>query len=220
MTGSVTGATAIAVVSVLALTLRTPRAGRRVVRELSTHVVVLGVLLGGGALANEYLLKPAVTAPRPNIVALAEAGVLGMAPEAWYDSMDREERRNHLHDVLSDPTREAPALTDRVRTHWIHEAGFSFPSGHSFSAMLLSTYFVLLGSALALTGWRRALYLLPVWAVGIAWSRVLLGVHRPADVIWGGLLGLLLGTGAAWLSIRQLRTILPQPAHRSRPPTD
>ncbi|MFC2107980.1 phosphatase PAP2 family protein [Candidatus Bipolaricaulota bacterium] len=39
----------------------------------------------------------------------------------------------------------------------------------------------------------------------VAWSRVLLGVHRPEDVVWGGLLGMLLGVVAVWLSYRLLR---------------
>ena len=78
--------------------------------------------------------------------------------------------------------------------HLTDAAGLSFPSGHSFASAMIyigmslafasmsqrhSVRYTLIGSAMALSAL-------------IAWSRVLLGVHYPSDVIAGWL------GGAAW----------------------
>lgn len=86
--------------------------------------------------------------------------------------------------------RERPQIVP----HLMEAGGESFPSGHSFNAAVVyiamalafaalsrrhSVRYTLIASALALSGL-------------IAWSRVLLGVHYPSDVIAGWL------GGAAW----------------------
>jgi len=187
------------------LIVRAPLAWRRSLRDVATHVSVVGLLLGGGALANEYLLKPSLAVPRPNIVRLAAEDALGMTAQRFYESMTKEERQQYLGHVLiatGDPT---VSLTSEVRAHWICEAGYSLPSGHAFSAMLLATYFLAMGTAVA-RRWRRwFFYLLPPWAVLVGWSRVALRVHRPEDIVLGGLIGLLLGAVAFALARRFLR---------------
>jgi phosphatidylglycerophosphatase B len=173
-------------------------------KEILIHILVLVVLQGGGALVNEHLIKNVATAPRPNIVWLAQQEALGMTAEQFYNSLDREARRSHLAQVLKDPDFSAIELAASVRDHWIHEVGYSFPSGHAFSAMFFATYFLAMGLALITNRRRWVFYLLPGWAVCVAWSRVLLGVHRPVDVVFGGLLGIVLGVVAIWLSRRFL----------------
>jgi undecaprenyl-diphosphatase len=58
---------------------------------------------------------------------------------------------------------------------------FSFPSGHTSAAFLMSTAIVLYFPALA--------WVLYPWAISVGWSRVMLGVHFPGDTIAGALLG-------------------------------
>ena len=58
---------------------------------------------------------------------------------------------------------------------------FSFPSGHTSAAFLMST-------AIAIYFPSLALVLYP-WAVCVGWSRVMLGVHFPGDSLAGALLG-------------------------------
>jgi len=203
-TGSVTGVIMIGLALSLVLALRPPVSLRRVLGEVLIHIAVLGTLLGGAALVNEYVIKLEMGIARPNIVELAEEDALGLTVDDFYTTMDKQERRRHLERRLHAPDFDAVALIPGVRDHWIHEAGYSFPSGHALSVMALATYYFVLTSLLATTARRRILHVLPVWAVLIAWSRVFLRVHRPEDVVWGGLLGLLLGAAASWLSWRAL----------------
>jgi membrane-associated phospholipid phosphatase len=73
-----------------------------------------------------------------------------------------------------------------------HEPGFSYPSGHATTAVVFY-------GAWALTLWASPLpaparvfgcTLLAVWALGIGWSRIVLGAHFPTDVAGGVLFGL------------------------------
>jgi len=86
--------------------------------------------------------------------------------------------------------RERPTLVP----HLTEAAGYSFPSGHSFASAM-----IYIGMALAFTSLSNrhsVRYTLigsaMVISAMIAWSRVMLGVHFPSDVIagWSG--------GAAW----------------------
>ncbi|MBN1859274.1 phosphatase PAP2 family protein [Candidatus Bipolaricaulota bacterium] len=205
-TAGLAGAVAIAVAFVGVLVSRAMPSGHRRRREFLVHITVLALLLGVGALINEQLIKNALAVPRPNIVWLAEEEALGMTPAQFYASMDKPERRLYLRQALAGPGFDAAALNTKVRDHWVHETGYSLPSGHAAAAMLLATYFLAMGTARA-RRWRWMFHLLPAWAVLVGWSRVLLGVHRPEDVVWGGLLGILLGAAAVSLSHRLLNRI-------------
>ncbi|WP_459786973.1 phosphatase PAP2 family protein [Alteriqipengyuania sp. 357] len=86
--------------------------------------------------------------------------------------------------------RERPTLVP----HLTEAAGYSFPSGHSFTSAM-----IYIGMALAfasLSSRHTVRYTLIgsaiVISIMIAWSRVMLGVHFPSDVVagWSG--------GAAW----------------------
>jgi undecaprenyl-diphosphatase len=67
---------------------------------------------------------------------------------------------------------------------------YSFPSGHTLHAVLFTT--------LALAWFPQLAALLIPFAVLVALSRVVLGLHYPTDVLVGALLGWLLARGALW----------------------
>jgi len=202
LTGGLSGIAVIAVACTLLLTLRQSRPRRDIVKELLVHVLVLGVFLGGGALANEYFLKPAFAVPRPNIELLEETGILELSAKEFYSSLSKDERRIHLAQTLSEQTTESVGLHETVRDHWIHEAGYAFPSGHTFSAALLAAYFLSLGAVSGVRRQKWAWGLLSLYAVCIGWTRVLLGVHRPIDVLAGGAVGIVVGIMASWIAFR------------------
>lgn len=66
---------------------------------------------------------------------------------------------------------------------------FSFPSGHSSGAFLLATCLSVVYGPVALP--------LFLWAVLVALSRILLGVHFPGDTLAGAMLGSVLALASA-----------------------
>ena len=169
-------------------------------RFLTTGVMVLIVLIcaGGGALINEHVLKVQLKIPRPNIIWLAGEegdGPLQMRPDEFYASGDKTFRSEMLTGVLKqDPP--PVELSSLIENHWIEETGYSFPSGHSFSAMFLATFFLLSGVTIITRKSLWIFYALLPWALAVCYSRPILRVHTPMDITIGSLLGMLVGLAA------------------------
>ena len=162
------------------------------VRETLALALTLGVLVGGSAWLNEHVVKPAVAAPRPDILLLAGDGMLGMSPADFYQLGDKAARSQFLDQVLT----AAPTsldLSPAVRDHWIKETGYSFPSGHSLSSMLVTTTFLALALLLLPSSRRHWVYVLMPWALGVCYSRAILRVHAPFDIVSGAVVGMVLG---------------------------
>ncbi|MGE0713068.1 MAG: phosphatase PAP2 family protein [Planctomycetota bacterium] len=185
----------VAAAAVALIVLRPGTSGARRAREGAQAFACVLLFVGGGAAVNEFALKRVLRVPRPYVVELSRSGALGTTPEGFYELGDREARRAHLRAMFA--AGRGPALSPRVREHWITETGFSFPSGHSFAAFCLLAFCLLLGEGLPLGVRGRALWLLGPWAVAVCYSRPLLGVHSPTDVSVGAALGLVFGAGAA-----------------------
>ncbi|MBL4844729.1 MAG: phosphatase PAP2 family protein [Planctomycetes bacterium] len=186
-------------------------------------LLTAALVVGGGALFNEYAIKRTLAVPRPFVKRLAKEGVLGMTPEAFYGLGDKEARREHLRKVLTPEV--TPDLSERLRSHWVVETGYSFPSGHSYAAASCAALFVAWGLLAGVGGWRRiALAGLLPWGVAVCYSRPLLGVHSPTDVSAGCAMGFAFGAGAAcllWRASREAQARANSPAGEASlaPPT-
>jgi membrane-associated phospholipid phosphatase len=75
----------------------------------------------------------------------------------------------------------------------------SFPSGHTLESAAMAAAVVLLFSNKAV--WALAI----VWAMSVAFSRILLGVHYPSDVIAGIILGILVALLCHWFFVKRAR---------------
>ena len=95
---------------------------------------------------------------------------------------------------------------------------YSFPSGHAMGAAALV-------SALGFLGWQRrghwlAWVLGPLFALGVGWSRMYLGVHYPSDVLagWTGSVGWVAAVHVLFSPVfHQLRGFWREALHRQWP---
>ena len=176
-------------------------------------LLVSMVFAGGGAWFNENFVKEKVGVPRPNIVWLAGdngAGPLGMTPQEFYGSGDKEARSALLLPVLQG--QPVPVgLSPMVEAHWLDETGYSFPSGHSSAALYFATFFLLTAVTYVKTKRLWVYYLLLPWAVAVCYSRPILRLHTPTDITVGALQGIVTGF-VVWVIVRQLIRKIPQSA--------
>jgi phosphatidylglycerophosphatase B len=187
--GGVYGTTILLVIISLPLALAANSVWKKVLRFIVV-LLFLGGLLGTLAYTNEYVVKPAVAAPRPSHMFLEKRGVIANL-ESFY-SQDEPARA----DIIRWGTKASPEKIKEVYPaileHWMFETGFSFPSGHSQNAFLLATLvsFLLFFHA---RGRIRYTFLVPViWAVLVCISRVAIGIHTKYDVTAGAATGLII----------------------------
>lgn len=180
-------------------------------RQFVQLFLLLALALPLFALVNERLVKQVAQIPRPSHQALAAAGYIPDL-EAFYAMTPAA--RHILLAPLQDAERAAEAarrlqIQPRVLAQWVHEVSSTFPSGHAWNAFLAASLFVLVTAARGTRVARAVCVVLLAWATAVAYSRILLGVHRPMDVIVGAALGIVLGLVAGW------RVLLPgAPGHQ------
>jgi phosphatidylglycerophosphatase B len=200
--GGIRGTPAIAIGMTVLLLSRGGLSGKRRGAELLVVVLTLAILFGGAAYLNEYVVKPFFAVPRPDIVELAksppQAPVLKKSAEQFYAMPTKALRSEYLKTVLTPDV--PPAMSARVRGHWIAETGYSFPSGHSFSAMMFATFFLALGLSYCSEPRLWPFYLLVAWAVAVCYSRPILRLHSPVDICVGALEGMVGGVVAFLLA--------------------
>lgn len=94
-----------------------------------------------------------------------------------------------------------PELKDFIRI--LHHSGsFSFVSGHSTTSFAVTTFIIL-----TLREFYKYPYLLLIWPIIFAYSRIYVGVHYPVDIFIGMLLGITIGYVFRKISIGFLRKI-------------
>ena len=203
------GAPVVVLMALAVLVSRQEIDSSRRTKEFIIVALTASALAGGGALANEYFIKTGLQVPRPNIVWLAGengSGPLGMTAEAFYSVGNSEARSASLAEVLQQDSNPV-LLTSTIEAHWIDETGFSFPSGHSFSAMFIATFLLMIGASCLTTKRFWLLYLLLPWALAVCYSRPVLGVHTPTDVLIGGMQGIVVGILAWKISLQLMGRI-------------
>lgn len=133
-------------------------------------VIISVVLLQQGL---KTALKSTFKEPRPYVEWLAAQYQI---PTSDFYELKRSERAK----LIKETVKRDENIPKWQRKHWQAETGFSFPSGH----MLFAAGWALFLIALF---WQQRLYALSIglalWAEGIAFSRMLLGMHWPIDII-------------------------------------
>ena len=189
-----------------------PRA--RVIMFLRT-LLSLTLVLGAFAKLNETYIKSTLAVSRPSHQFILRESRSKVNLDSIY-LLVVTERRSFFKKVVDADTLRFKNIDSRVLAHWIDEAGYSMPSGHTFNAFLLAS--MLSFSIFELQQRRITIwaYIPMVWAAMVGLSRVVLGVHTPLDVTFGAALGLVVSH--ALLAIPPINQLLiPRNIPRAKP---
>ncbi len=152
-------------------------------------IAIFGIL----AYVNEHYTKPILKSQRPSHVYMLKQTGLGKTIDSLYQ-LDKTSRQAFFSKLLQQHPSEFKEIDTDIQAHWIEEAGFSFPSGHTFNAFL---YAVILAYPLLYNRsypWARKLYFVPfIWALFVGISRVAMGAHTAFDVSAGAAMGIFIG---------------------------
>ena len=166
-------------------------------------VIALAIFFGLLAFINERYTKHILKAQRPSHVYMLSQTGLGQTIDSLYQ-LDKADRQKFFASLLKNNPLKFKQIDPEIQDHWIAEAGFSFPSGHTFNAFLFA---MILSYAIYFNrskpGWRNLFFIPFAWAVTVGISRVAVGAHTAFDVSAGAALGIL--TGYLFLYIDRTR---------------
>lgn len=150
---------------------------------------ILFFMLAFFALLNEFGIKGIAKFTRPSHAYVFEHSTSKSNITAFY-KLAVIDRQSVLKKMIDENPYLQEHIDKKVLAHWIEEAGYSFPSGHSFNAFLLATvlaFSILRSRKLHL---NKYFFVPFIWATAIAISRVAIGAHAPIDVTFGAAMGI------------------------------
>lgn len=184
------GTVLLIVGSSYAYTIRFDRKREKLATFIKSFVAVT-LLLSVFAYTNEHLTKPLAKAARPSHLYMLQHTQLLPQLDSLY-TLTKDKRQLFFATLVQQNTQQFPAIDERVLDHWVEEAGYSFPSGHTFNAFLLATILAFGLYNATNKQLHRYVYVPFLWAVFVGISRVAIGAHTALDVTAGAGLGLML----------------------------
>ncbi len=130
----------------------------------------LGVILVVGFAAKTGL-KVMTESPRPYTELLSHQ-LLIPNPAHFYQLNDLQQA-----EVISNVSERVSPWRSQ---HWLGEKDYSFPSGHTIFTAICVAFF---GQFFIRRKCYFAAGILMIWGIGVAYSRLWLGMHRPIDLV-------------------------------------
>lgn len=158
-------------------------------QALRAAAMILVVVAAGQGI--KAAMKNTIKEPRPYVVWLAQQHIV--SEKAFYD-LPRKARAQLLENTVKNHY-QVPGW---LLKHWKSETGYAFPSGHvlfaSAWALILFVFFTAQG--------RRGLAgVILLWGILAEYSRLVLGMHWPSDIIMSVIINAILaGIFFIWLN--------------------
>lgn len=187
MSGGVYGGVIIILLSLIYLALNFRKFKRRH-RDIYIFIGILTTVQIIAAGASLYYVKDFFQSYRPSQLYLTENGVIDNRNE--FTKLSIAEKRIYLQHKIDTSKNFIKEIYPPILESWIYESGFSFPSGHSQTAFFIGP---LVAYMMYRTTKKKFYFIIPlIWAVLVPISRVVIGIHYPADVLAGAALGMCL----------------------------
>ncbi|MEG0278942.1 MAG: phosphatase PAP2 family protein [Morganella sp. (in: enterobacteria)] len=166
-------------------------------QALRLAAMMLIVIAAGQGI--KVVMKNTLQEPRPYVIWLAQQHIV---TETDFYGLTRPERAELLENRLVNHYQ----IPGWQLTHWQSETGYAFPSGHALFAgawsMLLFAFF----RAQRRTGVAMVIL---IWGILAQYSRMVLGMHWPSDIIMSVIInGLLVGGLFLWLNNQSRKAVL------------
>ncbi len=157
-------------------------------------VISLVIFFGVLAFINERYTKPILKSQRPSHLYMLNQTGLSSTIDSLYE-LDKNARKEFFEILLRTHPLEFKQIDPEIQAHWVNEAGFSFPSGHTFNAFsfaMILAYAIYFNRSFPKLS---KLFFIPfAWALLVGISRVAMGAHTAFDVTAGATLGIVLGS--------------------------
>jgi len=154
---------------------------------------ILFLMLAFFALLNEFGIKRLAQFTRPSHAYVFAHSNTKINIQEFYQ-LDFRERQAQLKKMIDSSEFIHTHVAEKVRNHWIEEAGYSFPSGHTFNAFLLATVLSFSIKRSRMLHFNKYYFVPFIWAAAIGVSRVALGAHTALDVSFGAAMGILMAS--------------------------
>lgn len=181
--------------------------------KINLHIVIkflkqfsiLFLMLAFFALLNEFVIKDIAKYTRPSHTYVFKHATQSISIDKFYE-LGIHERQKLLKQMIDSSKYLNERVDPKVLTHWVEEAGYSFPSGHTFNAFLLATVLSFSIKRSRKIHFNKYYFVPFIWATAIGVSRVAIGAHAPIDVTFGGAMGIFFG--ALLLYSESIRNII------------
>ncbi|MCG9730349.1 phosphatase PAP2 family protein [Shewanella sp. Isolate13] len=152
---------------------------RRLTKPQFMQLVLAVSISMAATLSLNHFLKPYFAEPRPNAMLLEQEYLLNTQEFYQHNKADKRELIGSAINQL-EVARPDLSLSPQLKRHWQHEVGYAFPSGHTLFAVTLA---LAVSFYLLLAGQVMMPLMLLGWAITMGFSRMLLGMHWPQDVL-------------------------------------
>jgi len=169
------------------------RLDKHIVLKFLKQFGILFLMLAFFAILNEFGIKRLARFTRPSHAFVFAHSNTKINAQDFYQ-LNFKQRQVQLKKMIDSSPYIQTQVAEKVRNHWIEEAGYSFPSGHTFNAFLLATVLSFSIKRSRILHFNKYFFVPFIWATAIGVSRVALGAHTALDVSFGAALGIFMAS--------------------------